>query len=71
MEIKIKARRWGNSIALILPKIVVDAKGIKENDELSVEIKTNPLAGELFGKFSPSTKKITQKIKDDMKKGWE
>ncbi|MFH1326731.1 MAG: hypothetical protein ABIH59_01225 [archaeon] len=70
MEIKTKARRWGNSIALILPKVVVDSNKIKENQELTVEIKQRPLAGKMFGKFSQLNKKSTQKIKSEMKKGW-
>tara|TARA_Y100000034_G_scaffold31356_1_gene38364 strand:- start:1480 stop:1695 length:216 start_codon:yes stop_codon:yes gene_type:complete len=70
MEIKTKARRWGNSIALILPKILVEASRIRENDELTVEIKRRPLAGDLFGKFPIKSNKTAQQIKDEMRKGW-
>jgi len=70
MEIKTKARRWGNSIALILPKILVEAGKIKENDELTIEIKKRSLAGDLFGKFPVKSKKTAQQIKDNMRKGW-
>jgi antitoxin MazE len=34
----VKARKWGNSLAVRLPKAVADAVGIKENDALSLEV---------------------------------
>ena len=70
MEIKTKARKWGNSIAIILPKIIVDENKIEENEEITVEINKKPLAGDLFGNFPEWRKKSTQKIKDEMRKGW-
>ena len=69
MEIKTKARKWGSSIAIILPKALVEARKIRENDEIVLEVKKMPLAGEFFGKF-PNWKKPTQKIKDEMRAGW-
>ena len=70
MEIKTKARKWGNSIAVILPKIVVEENGIIENEDITIEIKKRPLAGDFFGKFPNWKGKSTQKIKDEMKEGW-
>ncbi|HUS50721.1 MAG TPA: AbrB/MazE/SpoVT family DNA-binding domain-containing protein [Candidatus Paceibacterota bacterium] len=71
MEVKTKAKKWGSSIGIILPKAVVEAKKIRENDEIIIEIKNRPLAGELFGKF-PEWKsgKSAQEIKDEMRRGW-
>ncbi|MBD3247094.1 AbrB/MazE/SpoVT family DNA-binding domain-containing protein [Candidatus Pacearchaeota archaeon] len=70
MEIKTHARKWGNSIAVILPKDLIDKNKIKENDEIIIKIEKRPLAGELFGKFARRSKKTAQQIKDEMKKGW-
>lgn len=70
MELTLKARKWGNSIALILPKIVVDSNKIQENDEISIDIKKRPTAGEFFGRFPVKSKKSTQDIKDEIRKGW-
>jgi len=70
MEIKTKARKWGNSIAIILPKIVVENDNIKENDEIVVEVNKKSLAENIFGKFPRSSKKTGQEIKDEMRKGW-
>ena len=71
MEIKTTAKRWGSSIGVIIPKEVVDAKRIRENDKITIEIKTKPLAGEMFGKFSNLTSgKSAQELKDEAREGW-
>jgi antitoxin component of MazEF toxin-antitoxin module len=70
MELNTIAKRWGSSIGIILPKSVVDENRIQENDEVIIEIKKRVLAKELFGKFQIASEKSTQKIKDEMRKGW-
>lgn len=70
MEIKTTAKRWGSSIGVIIPKEVVDAKKIKENDKITIEIKTKPLAGNMFGKFPRTSGKSAQQIKDELREGW-
>ncbi len=70
MEVRTIAKKWGSSIGVILPKNVVEAKRIRENDELIIEIKKRPLAGELFGKFPRKSGKSAQQIKDEMRLGW-
>ncbi len=71
MEIKTIARRWGSSIGVILPRTIVEAKGIRENDEVIVQVeKPKPKAGVLFG-FLKDWKRSTQKIKDELREGWE
>ena len=70
MEVKTIARKWGNSIAVILPKNIVETNKIRENDEITIEVKKRVLAGEMFGKF-PHWKRSTQEIKDDARRGWD
>lgn len=70
MEIVTKVRKWGSSLAVILPKRLVESQKVNENDELTLLIKKRPLAGELFGKF-PQWKRSAQQIKDEMRKGWK
>ena len=70
MEVKAIAKRWGSSIGVILPKRVVETKRIRENDELIIDIKKRPLAGELFGKFPRKSGKSAQQLKDEMRAGW-
>ena len=67
MEVKAIAKKWGSSIGIIIPKEVVDAKRIKENDKITIEIKTRPLAGEMFGMLK-RWRIDAQKVKDDIRK---
>jgi antitoxin component of MazEF toxin-antitoxin module len=71
MEVKTKAKKWGSSIAIILPKAIVEARKIHENDEIIVEIKKRPIAGEFFGKFPRKPKKSAQQLKDEARRGWD
>lgn len=70
MEVKTTAKKGGSSIGVIIPKEIVEAKRIRENDELIIEIKKRPLAGELFGMFPEwKSKKSAQELKDEMRRG--
>ena len=71
MEIGAIARKWGSSLAVILPKSLVDAKKIKENDEIMIRVeKKRPLVRDLFGKFPRKSNKTGQEIKDELRDGW-
>lgn len=70
MEIQTKTRRWGNSIAVIIPGHIVENQNIRENDDIVFRIeKSKPKADKVFGRF-PHWKKSTQEMKDEMRKGW-
>ena len=71
MEVKTIARKWGNSIAVILPKNIVETNKIRENDEITIEVKKRVLAGEMFGKFPRKSGKTAQELKDEMRRGWD
>jgi len=70
MEIKTKARKWGSSIAVILPKALVEERKIKENDDIFIDVKKPLLAFEIFGIAPRTSKKSAQQIKDEIKAGW-
>ena len=71
MEVKVKAKKQGSSIGVIIKKSIVESKRIKENDEITIVVeKKKPKAGVLFGMI-PNWKKSGQEIKDEMKLGWE
>ncbi len=69
MEIECKTRRFGGSIGLIIPKNVIEKEGIKPNQSVRIEIKSNPKAREIWG-LLPNWKTPTQKLKDEARKGW-
>ena len=71
MEFKTIARKWGSSIGIILPKSVIEENRIRENDEVFIELKRENIMSDLFGKFPRKSKKTTQEIKDEARKGWQ
>lgn len=64
------ARKWGNSIGVILPREVIMEKHISEGDVVIISdvIKKTDLTG-VFG--SVKTGESGQKFKDRVRKGWE
>ena len=69
-ELKTIAKKWGSSIAVIIPKEVVKSKKIKENDQLIIEIKNRALAKQFFGRLKGKLKKSAQELKDEARRGW-
>ncbi|MBI2144158.1 AbrB/MazE/SpoVT family DNA-binding domain-containing protein [Candidatus Woesearchaeota archaeon] len=61
-----KTKKWGNSIGIRIPKRAAEELGIREEQEVVVEIakKENPLR-EMFGalKFTEPTEKILKEIR--------
>lgn len=71
MEIKATTRKWGNSIAVVIPKDVVDKERIKEDQEVVLTVENErPKAGVLFGRFPQLRKTPTQQLKNEARKGW-
>lgn len=71
-QVKVITRRWGNSIAVVIPKEIIDNQRIKEDQEIVIEIKMEkPTVGELFGKFPRLRDWSAQELKDEARRGWE
>lgn len=70
VEVLATARRWGNSIGVIIPKDIAEKQGIEEGEEVILEIKRKRLAKEFFGMLS-GWKKSPQQLKDEARAGWE
>lgn len=72
MEVRAITRKWGNSIAVVIPAEIVEKQKIKEDEEIIIKVeKKRPKAGVLFGKFTRKSGKTAQQIKDEVRKGWE
>ena len=71
MEIKAIARKWGNSIAVVIPKEIIERQRIKEDEEIIIKVeKKKPKAGILWGLGKGRFKKSAQEIKDELRGGW-
>ena len=68
---QVKARKWGNSVGITIPKEIVEEEGIRPGDELEVKVNKKQEKARikaLFGKLK--TDIPTQELKDEMKTGW-
>ena len=71
-SVKVTARKWGNSIAVVIPWEIVNNERITENEEIIIKFeRKRPKVKDLWGKFPLKFKKSTQEIKDEIRRGWE
>ena len=71
-EITAITRKWGNSIAIVIPNEIVKNQHISENQEVKFTVeRKRPKAGILWGFGKGRFKKSAQEIKDEMRRGWE
>ena len=68
-EVDVFARKWGDSLAVIIPNDIVKKEKISANEKLHIIIKKEADFSDLFGKFK--TKKSAQQLKDESRKAWE
>lgn len=70
IRVKAKVKKWGNSLAVLIPSQEAKIEGLKDNDEVDFTInkkKKNPLK-ELWGKykFSESTDKMLKEADKEL-----
>ena len=72
MELEAITRKWGNSIAIVIPSAIVEQQKIKENEKVSIKIeRKKPLkVKEIFGMLK-NWKKPTDEIIKEARKGWD
>ena len=68
-EIETIARKWGDSIAIIIPKYIVEEERIKPKSKIRIRLVKEDDLSDLFGKFK--TKKTPKQLKDEGRIGWE
>ena len=69
MIVQTKVRKWGNSIGIVIPKEIADQERLNEGEEIVIELKSKQDISDVFGLLK-DWKKDTQKIKNELKKGW-
>jgi len=66
--IKLKAKRWGDTLGLVIPKEVSKEMNIKENEEIEVTLSRNNVLKETFGMLKGKIKESSQEMKDRLRK---
>lgn len=72
MEIETTIRKWGNSIAVIIPARIAEQEKLNENEKvvIKVEKKKKVKVKDVFG-LLPDWKRSTEEILGEADKGWD
>jgi len=68
-EVEAKVRKWGDSVAVIIPRDIAKNESIGVNDIVHVSFHKEHDLSDLFGRFK--TRKTPQQMKDESRAGWE
>ena len=64
-----RVRRWGSSLGVVLPKEVVRTEGLREGDEVALQVKKALTVQQAFGTLR-GWRVNAQKLKDELREGW-
>jgi len=64
MAVEVKLKKWGNSMAVIVPNKLVEEKHLKENDSIIIEVVKKADLSDIFGSLKPKRKLSGQEFKD-------
>ena len=67
-EVHARIKKWGNSFGIVLPKDVVDAENLKEDQEITFFIMKPVFAKDIFGIAKSKIKKPTAEILREIRK---
>jgi len=70
MAMQVEVKKWGNSMGVILPKILVKKENLEENDKIIIEIVKQVDFSDVFGSIK-KRKMSGQEFKNMVRKGWE
>ncbi len=68
-DIETTAKRWGASLAVIIPKEIAEKEQIKEGDKIHIKVEKHADLTHIFGKAKVNLS--AQKFKDMCREGWE
>jgi len=69
METEVLVKKWGNSLGVVLPKQLVDAENLSENDKIILDVRKEADLTKMFG--SAKIGMSGQELKDLVRKGWK
>ena len=70
MAVEVKLKRWGNSMAVIVPSALIEQRNMKENDTLLIEVVKKADLSDVFGMIK-KRKMSGQEFKDLAREGWD
>ena len=70
-ELNVKVRKWGDSLAVIIPKEVAKQEKISTNDSIHIRLEKKMNFLDLFGIAKGKIKKSAQQLKNESRQGWK
>ena len=70
-DINVKVRKWGDSLAVIIPKEVAEQEKISTNDSIHRKLEKKMNFLDLFGIAKGKIKKSAQQLKNESRQGWK
>ncbi len=70
-ELDTKLRKWGDSLAIIVPRKVVKEENLRARDTVRIKIKKETNLVDVFGILKGKLKQSAQQLKDEARRGWE
>jgi antitoxin component of MazEF toxin-antitoxin module len=70
MAVETTLKRWGNSMAVIVPMQLVQQKNLKENEKVVIEVAKKADLSDIFGLIK-ERKLSGKEAKDLARRGWE
>lgn len=67
--LRTEVKKWGHSLGIIIPTTVAKKLTLNEHEKVEVKLKKTGELMELFGALK--FKEPTEKIKKELKEGWE
>ena len=70
MAVEVTLKKWGNSMAVIVPTAVIQQRKLKENDALLIEVVKKADLSDIYGMIK-KRKMSGQEAKDLAREGWD
>ena len=70
-ELNVKVRKWGDSLAVIIPKEIVNKENIQKEDTIHLKIEKGMDFSDLFGIVKGKLRKSAQQLKNESREGWK
>ncbi|HIH43231.1 TPA: AbrB/MazE/SpoVT family DNA-binding domain-containing protein [Candidatus Woesearchaeota archaeon] len=68
-EIHVKMRKWGDSLAVILPSEIVKKEKLQVNDDIHLILQKETDLSDLFGTWK--SKKTPLELKNESREAWD
>ena len=70
-ELNVRIRKWGDSLAVIIPKEIADREKLSTNDNVHLKIEKKMNFLDLFGIAKGKIKKSAQQLKNESREAWK